>query len=162
MPLGGGGWFFLVSYELGARRHRRPALLLASLFAWVLETLKKMRLHVQDQIRYIFYFWCILCILHSEGFMHNDEVEITYLGFSCFIRQVDSWRAVKMLLPGAPRSVLPMPAVFGGILDEAGERDLTFLVMRNPWLLRYLVLRDWGFNSTITCSIDKLASTIIL
>ena len=106
----------------------------------------------------IFYFWCILCC----GFMHNDEVEITYFGFSCFIRQVDSWRAVKMLLPGAPRSVLPMSAVFGGILDEAGERDLTFLVMRNPWLLRYLVLRDWGFNSTITCSIDKLASTIIL
>jgi hypothetical protein len=37
-----------------------------------------------------------------------------------------------MLLPGAPRSVLPMPAVFDDILDEAGERDLTFLVMRNP------------------------------
>ena len=36
-----------------------------------------------------------------------------------------------MLMPGAPRYVLPVPVVFGGILDEAGEHDLTFLVMRN-------------------------------
>ena len=76
MPLGGGGWFFLVGESrLSSRRHRRLRFAAEAIESSAADK-EAIRLHVQDLFRYRFLLLRNLTVSGS-GFMHKAETSRT-------------------------------------------------------------------------------------